>query len=75
MARPAMRREAAALNALINHNCFNSINDVFREAARAARSIKYLTIWLGYFHRDGGSSKGPQQAREVLARGYCRALR
>src|SRR5258707_624759 len=55
----------------INHNCFNSINDVFHRGALARGwnpSFKRM-IWLGYFHRDLGSGKGPPQARKVLARG------
>jgi hypothetical protein len=30
MARPAMRRAKAHSQRVINHNCFNAINDVFR---------------------------------------------
>ena len=60
-----MRRGPVRSQRLINHNCFNSINDVFRDAL-GARPYKYLTL-LEYFHRDGGSSKGPTAgARSIL---------
>ena len=49
----------------INHNCFNSINDVF--AARARPSDKCM-ILLEYFHLGVGSSNGPEQAREPFSR-------
>jgi len=45
-ARAVMRRAPSRSQRLINHNCFNSINDVFRGIRGS--SIKYLTL-LGYF--------------------------
>ena len=80
MADPARRRARPALNALINHNCFNSINDVFR-ASFGTRLVSTMNL-LGYFYREGGSSKGPIWARDCFPRAFampcadrCRARR
>src|SRR5882724_6588309 len=72
MAGPSMRPRGGP-QPPINHNCFNSINDVFHRGALARGwnpSFKRM-IWLGYFYRDLGSGKGPPQARKVLARGVA----
>ncbi len=42
----AMRRGSLASQRLINHNCFNSINDVFRSSRKPLS--KYLKL-LEYF--------------------------
>jgi hypothetical protein len=47
LARQIWRCDAApGSQRVINHNCFNSINDVFRTTAKPSR--KYLTL-LEYF--------------------------
>jgi hypothetical protein len=71
-AHSAMRRGASASQRVINHNCFNSINDVFRPclSVRWNPVVKRMNL-LGYFYRDVGSSKGPPQARNRLTRGFA----
>ena len=39
MARLVMRRGPARSQRLINHNCFNSINDVFREPSECVIQV------------------------------------
>jgi hypothetical protein len=57
---------------LINHNCFNSINDVSTGVfARAWNLIVKRMNSLGYFHRDVGSSNGPPQARIEFTRVFA----
>ena len=68
-AEPREATRARGSQRLINHNCFNSINDVFRRAfACGAEPVGKRMNLLEYFYRDVGSSKGPPQARDVVAR-------
>src|SRR4029453_14410827 len=66
LARPAGAGDAReCLQPVINHNCFNSINDVF--ACRWNASDKYM-ISLEYIHRGFGSRRGQKQAPDLLPR-------
>src|ERR1700677_3890657 len=55
---------------VINHNCFKSVNEVFRAwgFARARNSVGKRMNLLEYLDRDDGSSQGPPRARNDLAR-------
>src|ERR1700741_3115504 len=56
---------------VINHNCFNSINDPFRKASAPRRNVssKYMN-WLGFQNRDGEASSRPNQLRASVARSF-----
>ena len=69
MARPAMRRARCGSQRLINHNCFNSINEVFPRALAVYRSS--ICFCWGISYREGGASNGPEQPRARLSRGLA----
>ena len=73
MARPAMRRARPRSQRLINHNCFNSINDVFRE--RSGR-IDQVSVFVGVFLivRAGPATGRNSRARVFRAALPCLAL-
>ena len=60
-----MRRARRRSQRLINHNCFNSINDVILRALGAQSSICFC--W-SISCREGEASNGPEQPRARLSR-------
>src|ERR1700722_4688204 len=70
LARPNPRCDAGRRSQrLINHNCFNSVNDFFARGVRTRwNSVGKRMNLLEYSDRDDGSRTGPPQARNDLAR-------
>ena len=64
-----MRRAKARSQRLINHNCFNSINDVLPGTLGAYRSSACFCWSIS--DRDGGASNGPEQPRARPWRGLA----
>ena len=60
-----MRRARRRSQRLINHNCFNSINDVIKRALGAQSSICFC--W-SISSREGQASNRPEQPRAPLSR-------
>src|ERR1700679_93510 len=53
---------------LINHNCFNSVNDVFRTGCHghSGGEVVMRMNLLRYFNRDVGAINRPSQARDLV---------
>ena len=59
LARPILRCDARGRSQrLINHNCFNSINDVFRRCSCRAGTVGKRMNSLGYFIVMSGPARG-----------------
>src|SRR5438445_221753 len=73
MARPAMRRARWGSQRLINHNCFNSINEVLSSALCAYQSS--ICFYWGIFFLGAGPATGRNsRARVFRAALPCLAL-